>query len=91
MNNTVTTTPVTTTPVTTTTETTTTETTTPVTTPVQFEQPKLSNAIIGDQNTALNVIVGFISVAQKRGTFSLDESAKIYECIKMFQGVPASN
>jgi len=82
MNNTVTTTPVTTT----------TETTTPVTTtPVQFEQPKLSNAIIGDQNTALNVIVGFISVAQKRGTFSLDESAKIYECIKMFQGAPASN
>ena len=55
------------------------------------EQVKLVNATISDQHVALNVLVGFIGVAQRRGTFALDESAKIYECIKMFQGTVASN
>jgi hypothetical protein len=57
----------------------------------QQEQIKLVNAAITDQHIALNVLVGFIGVAQRRGTFALDESAKIYECIKMFQGTVASN
>ena len=66
--------------------------TTPVpTTAPQQEQIKLVNAAITDQHIALNVLVGFIGVAQRRGTFALDESAKIYECIKMFQGTVASN
>ena len=55
------------------------------------EQVKLVDAMISDQNAALNVIVGFIGVAQKRGCFAIDESAKIYECIKMFQGQAVSN
>ena len=55
------------------------------------EQVKLVDTIISDQNAALNVIVGFVGVAQKRGCFAIDESAKIYECIKMFQGAPVSN
>lgn len=55
------------------------------------EKPvKLSQTVIVDQHMALNVLVGFIGVAQKRGAFALDESAKIYECIKKFQG-EASN
>ena len=53
-------------------------------------QVKLVDAVIDSQNMALNVMVGFIGVAQKRGVFSLDESAKLYECIKIFQGVPGS-
>ena len=59
--------------------------------PSQEQQVKLVDAVISDQNAALNVIVGFIGVAQKRGCFAIDESAKIYECIKMFQGAPMSN
>ena len=59
--------------------------------PQQQEHVKLVNATINDQHIALNVLVGFIGVAQRRGTFALDESAKIYECIKMFQGTVASN
>jgi hypothetical protein len=59
--------------------------------PAPPEQTKLVNATISDQHIALNVLVGFIGVAQRRGTFALDESAKIYECIKMFQGTVASN
>ena len=46
---------------------------------------KLVDAPINDENTALNVLVSFLNLAQKRGAFGLDESAKIWECIKMFQ------
>ncbi len=46
---------------------------------------KLVDIQINDENTALNVMVSFLSLAQKRGVFTLDESAKIWECIKMFQ------
>jgi hypothetical protein len=66
--------------------------TTPATAPAPSqEQIRLVDAVIYDQNIALNVIVGFIGVAQKRGCFAIDESAKIYECIKMFQGMQSSN
>jgi len=46
---------------------------------------RLVDVPIKDENTALNVMVGFLTLAHKRGTFSIDESAKIWECIKMFQ------
>ena len=40
---------------------------------------------IKNENDALNVIVSFLNIAQRRGCFSMDESAKIFECIKCFQ------
>ena len=40
---------------------------------------------ITDENVALNVMVMFLNLAQNRGAFRIDESAKIYECIKTFQ------
>ena len=43
---------------------------------------------ITNQNLALNVLVGWVGVAQRRGVFAIDESAKIYECIRAFQGDP---
>ena len=46
---------------------------------------KLVDVVISDENVALNVIVSFLSLANKRGAFGIDESAKIWECIKMFQ------
>ena len=52
------------------------------------EQPpveiKFTDIEVTNENMALNIIVSFLSVAQKRGAFSLDESAKIWECIQMF-------
>ena len=51
----------------------------------QNNEIKLVDIPIKDENTALNVMVSFLSLAQKRGAFSFDESAKIWECIKMFQ------
>jgi hypothetical protein len=53
--------------------------------PAQNNEVKLVDVPIKDENIALNVIVNFLSLAQKRGTFTFDESAKIWECIKMFQ------
>jgi hypothetical protein len=55
--------------------------------PPQNNEVKLVDIPIRDENTALNVMVSFLSLAQKRGSFSFDESAKIWECIKMFQKV----
>ena len=54
------------------------------------EQPqppseKLVNVDIANENVAFNLLISFLSVAQKRGAFAFDESAKIWECIKMFQ------
>ena len=58
------------------------------TTPPQM--PKLTEVPVNDDNTALNLMVGFLDVAQKRGAYSLDESAKIWECIKRFIQKPDS-
>jgi hypothetical protein len=49
------------------------------------KEVKLVDVNISDENTALNVIVSFLNLAQRRGAFSMDESSKIWECIKMFQ------
>jgi len=53
--------------------------------PPQNNEIKLVDIPIRDENTGLNVMVSFLSLAQKRGVFSFDESAKIWECIKIFQ------
>jgi len=52
--------------------------------PVQ-QQVLLVNIPVTDENTALNLMVSFLTLAHKRGVFGLDESAKIWECIKIFQ------
>lgn len=46
---------------------------------------RLVDIPISDENVALNLMVSFLSLAQKRGAFSFDESAKIWECIQKFQ------
>ena len=54
---------------------------------VESEKPelKLVDVEVTNENMALNILVSFVSLANKRGVFSLEESAKIWECIKMFQ------
>jgi hypothetical protein len=49
------------------------------------KEVRLVDVQISDENIALNVMVSFLTLAHKRGSFSIDESAKIWECIKMFQ------
>lgn len=44
----------------------------------------LTDIEVTNQNIAFNVLISFITIAQKRGTFSINESAKIWECLKYF-------
>lgn len=50
------------------------------------KQTRLVDIPLTSQQDALQLIVTFLHLAQKRGAFTLDESAKLWECIKMFQG-----
>ena len=55
--------------------------------PVEEKKPevKLVDIPVADENVALNLLVSFLSLAQRRGVFGLDESAKIWECVQKFQ------
>jgi hypothetical protein len=52
--------------------------------PAPTQEVRLTDIEVTDENMALNVLVSFLGVAQKRGTFSIAESAKIFECIQKF-------
>uniref|UniRef100_A0A6C0B280 Uncharacterized protein n=1 Tax=viral metagenome TaxID=1070528 RepID=A0A6C0B280_9ZZZZ len=58
-----------------------------VDTTVEQKKPevRLVDVPVTDENVALNVIVSFLSLAQRRGVFAMDESAKIWECVQKFQ------
>jgi hypothetical protein len=58
---------------------------TPPPTPKVQNELRLVDIPIVDEITALNVMVAFLSFAHKKGAFSIDESAKIWECICKFQ------
>jgi hypothetical protein len=49
------------------------------------QEINLLNLPVKNQNDALNVMFGFLGLAQKRGCFAINESAKIFDCVKMFQ------
>tara|TARA_Y100000816_G_scaffold109438_2_gene76431 strand:- start:944 stop:1162 length:219 start_codon:yes stop_codon:yes gene_type:complete len=49
------------------------------------QEQRLVDVPVENEVMALNVIVSFIAQAQKRGAFSLEESSKIWECVKWFQ------
>lgn len=48
-------------------------------------QTRLVDVKVDNQNDALQLIVTFLNLAQKRGAFTLDESAKIWDCVQHFR------
>jgi len=52
---------------------------------VEKKEIKLVDVPVTDENVALNLMVSFLSLGQKRGAFTIEESAKIWECIQKFQ------
>lgn len=48
------------------------------------QEPNLSDVKVTNENEALNIMVSFLHMAQKRGAFNLQESAKIWECVQIF-------
>ena len=51
----------------------------------ESQEIKLIDIDIVNENVALNTIVAFLNLAQRRGAFNLAESSKIWECINKFQ------
>jgi hypothetical protein len=51
----------------------------------QKQQQKIVDVPVKNQQDALQLIAMFLNLAQKRGAFTIDESAKIWECLKYFQ------
>lgn len=49
------------------------------------QQVNILDIPVTNENTALNVMVAFINLAQRRGVFNVQESAKIWECIQQFK------
>ena len=52
--------------------------------PQSQPQLKLVDIEITDQNVALNLMIGFLTLAQKKGAYTIQESSKIWECIQTF-------
>jgi hypothetical protein len=58
-------------------------------TPVSETTPETKQVSVFDlevktENQALNVLVAFLDLAQRRGAFNMQESAKIWESVQMF-------
>ena len=51
----------------------------------QQQQINLLEMPVTNENEALNVMVNFLHLAQRRGAFAIAESSKIYDCVKVFQ------
>jgi|TARA_B110000858_G_scaffold170469_1_gene200285 hypothetical protein len=49
----------------------------------------LKDIVIDSENKAITVMAGMLEVAQSRGVFNMEESSKIWECIKKFHRKPA--
>ena len=46
---------------------------------------KVSDIVVTDANVAINVLAGFVTLAQQRGCYSIEESSKIWEAICMLE------
>ena len=53
--------------------------------PPKEKEIRLTEIPVVDEITALNLMVSFLGLAQKRGAYTIDEASKIWECIKKFQ------
>ncbi len=58
----------------------------------QQNQVRVKDLKVESENDALNLMVGFLQLAQRRGVFNLEEASKIHECVQKFQReAPAPN
>ena len=54
---------------------------------LQQVRAQLISMPVTNENQALNIMVSYLNICQRSGIFSLEESAKIFECIKIFQKI----
>jgi len=58
---------------------------TPTPAPTPTPPIRLVDVPITDDQVAFNLIIQFVQLAQKRGCYQMEESSKIWECLKRFQ------
>ena len=51
----------------------------------EHQEVPLTGVDVVNENIALNLLVSYLGIAQRRGAFTLEEAAKIYECVQIFQ------
>ena len=51
----------------------------------QQQEVSILDVPVENENMALNILVSFVNLAQRRGAFNVQESAKIWECIQKFK------
>ena len=49
---------------------------------------QLVNTPVTDENVALNILVAYCGLANKRGAFNLQESAQVWEAVQRFSQPP---
>lgn len=54
------------------------------------KEVRLCDVPVVDQQGAFNLLINFVTLAQKRGAFTIEESAKLWECIRFFTGAAPS-
>lgn len=52
---------------------------------VENKEVRIVDLPVNNDNDALNLLVAFLGLAQKRGAFNLEEAGKIWECVKHFR------
>ena len=57
----------------------------------ETQEINLLDIEVETENIALNLLVSFINLAQRRGAFNIAESAKIWEAIQFFMPPPNEN
>ena len=51
----------------------------------QQKQVSLADINVDNENTALNVMVAMLNMAQRRGAFTLEESSKCWDCVDVYE------
>lgn len=62
----------------------------------ETRQVNVVDVDISNENVALNVMVALLNMAQRRGVYTMQESAKAWECVQKFmrpaqQGAPTTS
>jgi|TARA_B110000495_G_scaffold195355_1_gene202771 hypothetical protein len=56
----------------------------------ESKQVNVVDVEVTNENVALNVMVAMLNMAQRRGVFTMQESAKAWECVSKFMRPTAS-
>ena len=51
----------------------------------QEKKVPLSDIVVDGENIALSVMIGILDIVHRRGGLTMEESSKVWECIRFFK------